>query len=104
MGQTSQDRLCRMTGNIFNCRVNIDPLDPDHLPKSLKILDIVSHQQAGEVISQHGGHDIGVMDLFAAFLKISHQLDELYGDSSPIVRHLKTICQIARPFDDYFRS
>ena len=52
---------------------------------------VIVGQQAGDVISQHGGHDIGVMDLFAACLKISHQFDELPGDSSRIVRDFKPL-------------
>lgn len=76
--------------------ISIDPLDPDHLPKSLKVLDIVG-QQAGDAISQHGGHDIGVMDLFAACLNISHQSDELPSDSSRIVRDFKPLDNIVLP-------
>ncbi len=80
----------------------LNPLDPDHLPKPLKILDVVG-EQAGDVISEHGSDDIGVMDLLTADLAILHQFDELTGNGGGVVRHLKVIFQITHPFDYQLR-
>lgn len=74
----------------------LNPFHPDYLVKPLKILAVVG-EQAGDVISEHGGDDIGVMNLLAADLEILHQLDELAGHGGGIVRHLKVIFQIAHP-------
>lgn len=61
------------TSQKFNLVVSrIDAFNSDHILKSLKILDVV-RQQTRNIISQHRSHDIGIMYLFAANLKITHQ-------------------------------
>ena len=46
----------------------IDCLNLDQCFKALKILDVMG-QQAGDIISQHGGHNICIMNLFASDLE-----------------------------------
>ncbi len=64
----------------------INLLNLDDLPEPLEVLDIVG-EKAGNIISQHGRHNIGIMDFLPTDFEIFHQLDKLSGHLSGIVRH-----------------
>lgn len=58
---------CLMVEPVRKGRLT-NPFNLNQLPEPLKILDVVC-QQIGDIISQHGGHDIGIMNLLTPILK-----------------------------------
>jgi len=46
-----------------------NPLNPYNLREALKIPDVMG-QQTRNAVGQHGGHDIGIVDLLAADLEV----------------------------------
>jgi hypothetical protein len=69
-------------------------LDRDNIAEPFKIPGVMG-QQAGDVINQHGGDDIGVVDLLAADRIVPHQFKQLPGDGGGVVCHFKLSYQLA---------
>lgn len=76
--------MSSMTGRAMSA----DGFHFDPAPKSLEILHVV-RQQYRDTVGQHGGHDIGVMDLFAAAGYFRHQIEQLRGDGVGVVGDLE---------------
>ena len=84
-------------------RKQLKQLRLESVPRTAQKNPDVMGQQTRNVISAHGGHDIGIVDLLAAERELRQQLAELSGHSGGIVRHLKPLFQIPYPLNHHLR-